>query len=314
MRKVEFSKFIMLFKNIYKLLKPISIYVFYELIPVHFVLSLLFPNKYSNPKPSTFLIWIIGIYTAIYSLTHQNYENQKNILENRITFALSMTSKEFKFPILSHLQKTEIPLKPRYFKIGSTIRSFSGKKDLYQRGITDIKLILLNLSDSLFNANLDSIDLRSIRVKDAKILNSTFIGSKLSGITIHCSLFENNQCLYSNIDNALFVYNSMRETRFLYSNLINVEFSNCDLKKTDFRGADLRGARFANCQMDSTNFAFADLRGINFTSSNFENAISFYKARMDDRLRNNLETKYPKKFKRESKDPKFGAKTYIYCK
>ncbi|WP_243312445.1 pentapeptide repeat-containing protein [Fundidesulfovibrio agrisoli] len=184
----------------------------------------------SNEKPSTFALWAVGVYTAVFTLAMTRHDSAAKILETRLsTVSSQISNKETRQVALQRLieiQKSTCPIKPDYFNPLTILLSLAGDEAKNKSIIQSTKELI-----TIYKLDLHDIDLSGLDVDGVKGLDhANFTGSDLS-----------------------------------FSN-----FSNTIVNNSNFSGADLRGANFYNSTCRDSNFINACMIGTSFTHSNLE--------------------------------------------
>jgi hypothetical protein len=186
-------------------------------------------------RPSTILLWIVGMivaYVALFVLVSQRYENRLLIIENRANSILTQLSvpetniRKNALSRISTVQNMTCPYEPVLFEPVSIYRSVQKFADTrYDDIVESLKQTVESWKDHLGSINLEEADLRNAKLDQAKLSKAILTGSELGGI---------------NLVNA---------------DLRGAVLSNVNLTDADLRGADLSGAR-----IDGAILQGADLR------------------------------------------------------
>ena len=76
-------------------LKKALIWFIYDFSGIRAIYEKIWPPLEKNKdyrQPSTFLLWIFGIYIALYGISSQIYENSLGKLENRANAIITLTA------------------------------------------------------------------------------------------------------------------------------------------------------------------------------------------------------------------------------
>lgn len=288
-------------------IKSVLMFIVWELIPMHFLMSLLLPNRFDkeNNKPSTLLIWLIGLYTAIYGFTIQIYENSMNVAKSQLESVYMVKQQRYQFYLISKIQNTKIPLKPRFQNVITTVQSFLGKKEQSNELIELTTTFLKNQTDSIVDASLYNIDLSNIIFKKTKFKNVYFSEGKFATFAFDSCEFISCSFNNTNLSKVQLSNSNLNGTFFVDCNLFKSLFFQCDLKFTSFIRSNLDSTSFHECNLDSTDFSNANLKTTRMSTSNIANVLSFYAAKLDSNLLKQLIIESPKKLDSSSKDDYF---------
>ena len=215
--------------------------------------------------PSSFFLWFIGLYSALFGLASQRYENRRDIIENRISVVISQAPKSLE--LIPDIQKENLPRPINFFNPLSVISSLILSEVPHPEIVDDLKRII-EINKNLYGLNLEGInltgtDLSKSDLRDANLNGSDLRDANLSGSTL---------------GNA-----SLRQ-----ANLQRVNFKKTYLSLADFSESDLRGAQFEQSDLDlanfsETNISEADFRNssgkhVNFKGANAEKALGLKKS------------------------------------
>ncbi|MBL4791001.1 MAG: OmpA family protein [Kordiimonadaceae bacterium] len=177
--------------------------------------------------PSTFLIWLVGSYVALFGLTSGLYNQEKEALEGRLDFLLAnSTSETLQYLVdnLSIYQRTPLPIKPQFISLRSA--------DDFINGITSPLLSLVDIStdDGIKNKVgriivLKKNRLSGITLEDFKLENLDLSGADFSASIIDNVSFEGSDIGGANFKNAHLSNVSFKDVIFAKS----VDFSNAVL-------------------------------------------------------------------------------------
>lgn len=245
--------------------KDILIWVLYDFSGIRLICERIFPPKLdikNYRKPSSFLVWCIGLYFALYGISIQRYENalnQNQIQINSIFSQLSTNDWKSAISRIPSIQKKKYPFKPDMIKPISVFRSLfvsgqfdadiidltnriieSKKNDL--SGISLKGVILKNVD--LSEANLNKADLSNAEINNSNFKFSSFKSAKLKNVTIR----------NSNLCNTDFSNSILNGSRINYCSFSNTYFHNSSIINTDFSGSFFWMCDFSSSYCDSTNF------------------------------------------------------------
>ena len=243
-------------------------YVWYKVRPLG-------EKKPSDYKPpSTFFLWLIGIYVAFFGLASARYENRVDIIENRANAIFAQLATPIKIRALSRIpriQNMECPRKPEILKPNTVLLSLLFD-DLYHQMVENLKETLEDWSDhlsdiSLMRVNLEGADLKRANLQNTDLSQAIMVRANLQG---------------ANLNKAWIVSTNFQGADLQEANLQNVfqrgaNFQDANLKKAQLEDADLTGVNFQNAKLLLANLAKAemhsvDLRNASLVKANLEGA------------------------------------------
>jgi hypothetical protein len=220
----------------------------YNYSSARFVVEKAFPSD--NPiKPNAFLISLVSIYIATYTLATGLHESRRHSLERRVSsLSIQLQSEDKKAALkkIAVLQNTQIPPKPRFVSFRSPI-------EFVRSAWSPLKTILTE-------------DVDKEIVQDLKELVETY-KSHLEGADL-----SNANLSYADLSKA-----KMNGALFIDADLSNADFSNAMGQKSNFAAAKLRNTNFSGANLNGSLFDVADMLGARFTFSSLKDA-SFYRA------------------------------------
>jgi len=214
-------------KNFFPLSKA-TLFLIWDISGLRFIWYKIFPKgsvKSTNP-PSTIMIWVMGIYTALWGIASQRYENRIDIIESRSNYTFAQLSTPYYKDALNRLpslQKMLCPVRPNLLNPKSVILSILGKPIQY-----DHMVDLIKESIEYYKAKLDSVNLSNIDLSKTDLSGASFKNSILT-----------------NAD-------------FSYANLRNACFFNAKINRAKFRGADLSYADLRHQKWSSSRLFIFD--------------------------------------------------------
>jgi hypothetical protein len=215
-------------------------------------------------KPSTFLIWLIGIHIALFGLASQRYENRVDVIEYRGNAVISQISaSELRSKALERIpeiQRMECPGKPELIKFWTVYTSLLGKDTHYSDMVFLLKEAIEDNKMALEGLNLSSVILDDANLEGAKLKNAHLERSSLQSIKLNNADMEGTYFLYANLNSANLSYSKLQGAKLWGANL-----RNSDILFADLQGASLDGADFENA-----NLLGADLRGTSLGSRKTE--------------------------------------------
>ncbi|WP_051249762.1 pentapeptide repeat-containing protein [Maridesulfovibrio zosterae] len=276
-------------------------------------------QDYNFRKPSTFVLWAISIYVALFSIASARYDRAVNSYDMQISgfqTQMATTSRANACANLRLLQKVRVPVKPDFFVFWKTFYSFyrtekyelgqkmllqtikAYKKELYQANLNGADLSGINLS----RANLNSADLRGTNLSNAilaraELKNIMLLGANLEGANLNAANLTGAILIRSDLKNATLIGAILNN-----ANLIGANLSNATIHAGHFNGTILLGTTVTN-----TEFTWANLKNAIFDSESFSPASGeislffkkYFKNTELSKSKNLYEAKLPSKIRRK---------------
>lgn len=273
-----------IFYNLIKFKSIISRYLFFKLVfwiiwdfsGLRFILHKIIPPKINDinfKRPSTFILWVVSIYFALFGIATQRYEFRFNTLENRTLGIINILTENNYKKVLEKLvetQKLKCPVKPIFFNPSTIFDSLFGQSikcdeiiDLVKSSVSIYKANLENikLSGVILDGNIKNVSLKDYEYNDGldNIFRDTFIESNFKNADLSGASFRYAFLDYSTFENAY-----LRYADFSYSSSENINFLNAKLRQTEFNNAFLVGSNFKNADLFLSSLKRAALRNANF--------------------------------------------------
>jgi len=189
-------------------------------------------NKSGDYKaPSTFLLWIFGIYIAFFGVASQRYENSMDKLEARANAIITLVaSNTWKSAIsrIPAIQNTLIPTPPTLINPPTVFKSIFGKRE--KNGVI-INLLKDIIKDK--KKDLAGIDLSYVILDDMDLWGADFTGAKLDGAS-----FIKTDLYGTTFKNAFLVDSKLKS-----AGLFGVVFENAICVNTDFTNIVIKKRR-----------------------------------------------------------------------
>ena len=274
-------------------------------------------------KPSSFILWAIGIYVALFSIASARYDRAINSYEMKIAAWQTQMATKYRAEACAQIktiQKILIPVQPRFFTPTSLLYSFttekkytegietltstleSYKKDLRNAQLNNSTLQGINLDDAnLSGANLSATDLRRANLRRANLSNvnlrwSTLYEAKLSNANLNNSYVRDVDLRFTNLDKAQIQKSDFSWSLLNGSSLREADFKNTLLIFTDFNGAGLYKADFRNCTLDTTIFTGSNIIDTDVDYIKFIASTILYKTKLPKQIENKLKKTHPDLF------------------
>lgn len=229
----------------------------YDISGLRFIFIKIYPHKLhfdsDRKTPSTFSIWLIGLYFAAWGIASQRYENKIDVIENRTSILIAQTgTSSFKSAIgrIPNLQQRTIPIKPVISEPLSILYSLFGQETLYDENVELLKNVIVSF--------------KTDRSKDKKDLSGTFLNNAdLSQLYLSGANFRE----------AFLIEANLSEANFSEANLRGAILRRAFLFSTGLRMADLRKADLSGANLWQADLLQADIRGANLSRVNFREAF-----------------------------------------
>jgi len=239
--------------TIWHYLKRIAFYLYNFSGLRHIWENIIFPVDMQTGKwkPSTFILWITGIYIALFGIASQRYENRVDIIEYRISSIFSQLGSPLYKKALERIPETQnlpCPLKPDIKKPLTVYQSLF-KDTLYTEGVDLLKATLENWKDSLSGVNLKYAILDSVQFSGANLNAAILNGANLRGATLFTA----------DIRNGYLVNTDLRGATLESSFLDGAQFWIADMRGANMMFAHLKDADFKHVLVDSADFNTLEL-------------------------------------------------------
>lgn len=215
-------------------------------------------------RPVTFLLWVIGLYAALFGIASQRYENRIDIIENRANAIFAQLSSPAYKKVLSRIpivQNMQCPQKPEILKPLSVFRSLLGEENKYKEIVTVLRDIVENWKFDLVSVDLDEAILDGANLSGANLKLATLRGANLRNTDLKMANLESADLTGAKLENS-----NLREADFKLSNLNGSNLKNCNLRWTNFGNANLSNADLEGSDISGANFRQANLANATLTS------------------------------------------------
>ncbi len=266
-----------------------ALYWVLDLLNLVVVFKKMIPGKdpaTGKRRNATFLLWIFGIYAAMYGIASARYESALDRLEIRANVVMGQMINEKTraraCAQIGELQRVEIPLKPAFLSPRTTWLSFFGaeeidkgtvkllmdtvvslKKELQGAMLHGVKLNGADLRGAILpranlsGADLDEAHLREADLRDAWLWRAYLYKADLRGAILTGANLSGASLTGANMSGA---------------NLRDADLAGSSLSTVFVSGADLSGADLHEADLSEANLIFANLTGANLTSANLSGA------------------------------------------
>ncbi|WP_432736496.1 pentapeptide repeat-containing protein [Maridesulfovibrio sp. FT414] len=237
-------------------------------------------------KPSTFMLWAVSIYVALFSIASARYDRAVNSYEQQISTFQTQMATEFRAQAcgnFNNLQSIKVPVKPDLFFFWKTLSSFVDYEE-YEVGQSMLTKTIEAYSRELDNAHLKNATLTNCYFESSNFKKAYLIGNNLTN-----TVFSN-----SILHNTYFWFSNCTKTNFSNANMTKAEFLNAKLHNATFCNADLTGANFLNAEFDNAFIVDSDLTNAqNLTAEQLSTVRILHKTKLPVQTEKELINKYP---------------------
>jgi uncharacterized protein YjbI with pentapeptide repeats len=270
-------------------------------------------NKIENRsyrKAPTFALWVIAIWSTLYSLAAQKYQGETNTL-NSLTLSISQqaTIKKDALALIPKLQSLNCPKKPDIINPLSMMKTLSNDNySIYKEypkmvdslcdlittnknNLNKLRIENINLQNckGLQSSNFEESDLSNSHLNDNRLSGSNFKKTKISSVN-----FRKSMLFFCNFEDSFTQELNYNEDRL--SQAINFDYDDLQKPKMKITNKETghvffispeaekeidvviaQGPFFTEAFLRLSNFKnselnFADFRGADLTFASFENA------------------------------------------
>lgn len=194
-------------------------WVLWDFSGLRWIVEKIRPPKKQNPPPSSFLIWAISIYVALFGFASQIYQSRVDKLEGQADFLIAQIESNINnVSQVRELQNQMLPIEPLFMNPLTVIGSFFGTKLKHEPTVDRFKKILKKHKRQLNAMDLAGVDLSNTNLSGAKL--------NLANLT-HANL---------------------RDASLKDADLVGANLSHANVDGTNFRRADLAYAVLADLQ------------------------------------------------------------------
>jgi uncharacterized protein YjbI with pentapeptide repeats len=214
------------------------VWLVWDFTGFRFVASKVFPTQKGNASPPvTITLWVLGIYTALFGIASNRYENAVDKIENRMNAFITQLSiappeiRKEAFREVAEIQWMVCPIEPDLLRPSSVVLSLI-RQDIYKEAVTLlIRTVEKYRNDlegaKLFHANLKEAILKSCNLMDADLRWVNFYNADLNGANL-----QNADLAGSNLELA-----KLKRANLNSSNLVGADFKVANLRYASFKDA-----------------------------------------------------------------------------
>ena len=212
----------------------------------------------------TFIIWLSGIYIALFASCLYLHVNESNVIANRANELISKLTREKKLALenVASIQHMTRKTRPVFFEPYTVFNSLFGKRYSYKAINKPLGEAVANLKEDLNDSNLMQANLEGIDLSKAKLVRANLENANLSN-----SNLMNADLSIANLMNA-----NLSKADLTGTNIYGADLSNSNLNQTNLMGADLRFVNFCSAELSKTNLKRASLNSSNLDNANLAGA------------------------------------------
>lgn len=247
------------------------------------------PKKDDSKNYPTGVLWIIGVWSAIYGVVFQLHETSKSKIENKAAIVSSLGSIN-RVGFVQHMRQYSepswlFPFSSCFFlqtnedvieEMKALVEKSKTKLDdvdlsgaiLNNMNLSNAKMHNINLENSdLSNTNLSWAMLASSKFKNTKVENTDFTGTDLRGVK-----FPWKQANLKKIQSASFsddtIFNvTLDSLNLTKTQFVNMVFVDCKFDKIDLSSSKLENCLFVNSVIKNTSFRSASFGNLKFQNT-----------------------------------------------
>ena len=248
----------------------------------------------TNPPPSTFFLWVVGIYVALFGLASQRYENHLDRIENRANSIYAQLGTPNVKRILGNIPRTQqmtLPRKPEIFVPLSVVRSLVSQQVQHEETMKELINVVENILDhkstgitlnDLYGPTRDwkfhsGINLRGAYLKGADLRERNLNGADLNVADLSYANLSGSELNMvdlgsANLRSTILSSAALRHGDLSSAKLIQASLYKAKLYKTDFYEAKLIMANLALADCREAFLKRTDLRGANLSKADLSGA------------------------------------------
>ncbi len=239
----------------------------------------------SEPRPSTFLLWIVGIYAALFGIAAQRYENHIDRIEVRANgIYAQLGSSQWKEALerIPRAQAMTRPKQPELLKPWSVLCSlYFCEQERDTEMVETLRDVILTFKENLEGVDLRGVDLSGANLRRANLVKADlrmanfkmtdFLGANLMGADLRKARFgrtdfreanlEKVNLRETNLRGAHLDEANLREADLYKANLYKVNLNEANLFRTFLMKADLESANLTQATLNEANLREANLTG-----------------------------------------------------
>ncbi|WP_319759551.1 pentapeptide repeat-containing protein [Maridesulfovibrio sp.] len=232
-------------------------------------------------RPSTFMLWAVSIYVALFSIASARYDRAVNSYEMQITAWQAQMATEYRGEAcanVKNLQSSKTPLKPNITKPWTTLASFF-TNEIHIEGKDLIRNTICAYRQSLRNAVLKNSNLARLNLHKSNFSNANLVGADFSNTNLENSNFKDSILCSANLFNVTITDSELSGSNLIKANLKRAYIRHTNATKTTLEYANLQQSDLLGSNFNFSNFDNSDLSHANISMANMT-ASSFYKSNL----------------------------------
>jgi uncharacterized protein YjbI with pentapeptide repeats len=265
-------------------------------------------------KPATFLLWLIGIYVALFGVASQRFENTVDRIENRTNAILALAVKDETranaLSFIPQVQGMRVPKNPEFFNPIITLKSmFLGKTEEHEDSIEILRGIIVGFKKQLLGADLAGANLKGEDLKGANLRGADLRVANLRRADLTEANLREAKLVEANLGEAGLARANLIEAKLVEANLVAADLGEANLGEANLWKANLMSANLGRADLREANLREANLRGASLGSADLREANlvdaknlkiellftvkTLYKAQLNSELMKQIKKKYP---------------------
>ena len=229
---------------------------------------------YESRTPPTGMVWLVGIYIALYGIASQRFENHLDRIENHTNVVLTQldSGKEALDQIPAAQGKTRPP-EPDLWNPVSVFRSLLGEEIRDRDNVERLRKVVVSKKDDLDGVNLSGVDLSGADLSGASLAGANLQyavlqGARLTDTRLTRVYLDQADLRDANLAGAYTTPNKAGQyAEFGHAKMRGAVLVGAVLNYADFSCADLSEANLSRADL-----TLADLASVDLTQANLEEA------------------------------------------
>lgn len=244
-----------------------QLWVLYHYSGLRAICSLAWPKKnkeLSAPgyrKPATFVLWLLGTYTALFGIASGRYEMRVNMLLARANALIAQTAIPeacgAAIEQMPAVQYEECPVKPEFWNPFSVFYSAFFKNKNSPQCLEIAKILrntIVTNQKHLSGIILRNAFLQSAHFKNLNATDSTFVDCDFKNSTYYNCFFLNSRFVNADFNDV-----KMRNVNFSHTKFYNTVFSSSTIEKTSLNDVYIRKGEFIKTKLNNVDFKYATI-------------------------------------------------------
>ena len=144
------------------------------------------PEDSKRRRPSTIMLWVLGVYSAFFGIASGRYESALDRIETRQAgiYAQIGSARREALERIPSAQRMTRPQQPRFREPETVWRSMFGDPETDDENVGALRDLVLSFKTDLVGANLHSANLSNANLHDANLSDASLSGANLSGASL----------------------------------------------------------------------------------------------------------------------------------